>query len=92
MDEFRTLNHLKLLPDKANFQTMIAVFGEPISQINTLFSEDTKTWTVCPLQGWVNGYENVRFIALNNYTAVITGEYNMEYEKAVGEKHTRKEP
>ena len=34
------------------------------------------------LQGWVNSYESVRFVAINDHTAVITGEYNFEQVKA----------
>ena len=43
-DEFGTLHHLQLLEDKPVFQIMTVVFGEPISPIDTLFSEDAKTW------------------------------------------------
>ena len=45
-DEFGTLHHLQLLEDKPDFQIMTVVFGEPISPIDTLFSEDAKTWGV----------------------------------------------
>lgn len=75
IDDFGTLEHLKLLPD---FQTMVVVFSEPISQIDTIFSEDTKAWGVCSLQDWINSYESIRFVAIDDNTAVITGEYNME--------------
>lgn len=87
-DEFGTLCHLRLLEDKPDFQTMIVVFGEPISQIDRSVFEDADTWGVCSLQGWVNSYESVRFVAINDYTAVITGEYNMEQVKVWLEKYT----
>ena len=115
-DEFGTLHHLRLLEDKPDFQTMIVVFGEPISQIDrSVFEdadtckpdfqtmivvfgepisqidrsvfEDADTWGVCSLQGWVNSYESVRFVAINDHTAVITGEYNFEQVKEWLEKH-----
>jgi len=50
-DDFGTLHHLKLLPDKADYQTMVIIFGEPISRIDTLFSNDVTAWGVSSLQG-----------------------------------------
>ncbi len=88
IDEFGTLRHLQLLEDKPDFQTMTVVFGEPISQIDRSVFEDVATWGVCSLQGWVNSYESVRFVAINDHTAVITGEYNMEQVKVWLEKYT----
>ena len=87
MDEFGTLHHLRLLEDKPDFQTMVVVFGEPISQIDRSVFEDADTWGVCSLQGWVNSYESVRFVAINDHTAVITGEYNFEQVKVWLEKY-----
>ena len=43
---------------------------------------------VCSLQGWVNSHESVRFVAINDHTAIITGEYNMEQVKVWLEKYT----
>ena len=87
MDEFGTLHHLRLLEDKPDFQTMIVVFGEPISQIDRSVFKDADTWGVCSLQGWVNSYESVRLVAINDHTAVITGEYNFEQVKVWLEKY-----
>lgn len=78
---------LRLLEDKPDFQTMTVVFSEPISQIDRSIFEDADTWGVCPLQGWVNSYESVRFVAINDHTAVITGEYNVEQVKVWLEKY-----
>ncbi len=78
MDEFGTLHHLRLLADELDFQTMIVVFGEPISQIGRSVFEEVSAWGVSSLQGWVNSYESVRFVAINDHTAVVTGEYNFE--------------
>ena len=86
-DEFGTLRHLRLLEDKPDFQTMIVVFGEPISQIGHSVFENVDTWGVCSMQGWVNSYESVRFVAINDNTAVITVEYNFEQVKEWLEKH-----
>ena len=86
--KFGTLRHLRLLEDKPDFQTMTIVFGEPISQIDRSVFEDVATWGVCSLQGWVNSYESVRFVAIDDHTAIITGEYNMEQVKVWLEKYT----
>ena len=80
IDDFGTLHHLKLLPDKAEFQTMLVVFGEPITRIDRFF-DDVKTWGVSSLQGWVNSYESTRFTPIDEETAVITSEYNMDCVK-----------
>ena len=86
-DEFSMLHHLRLLADEPDFQTMIGVFGEPISQIDRSVFEDADMWGVCSLQGWVNSYESVRFVAITDYTAIITSEYNFEQVKEWLEKH-----
>lgn len=86
-DEFGTLHHLQLLVDKPDFQIMTVVFGESISRIDHSVFEDVEMWGVCSLQGWVNSYESVRFVAINDHTAIITGEYNMEQVKVWLEKY-----
>ena len=88
IDEFGTLHHLQLLEDKPDFQIMTVVFGEPISRIDRSVFADVDTWGVCSLQGWVNSYESVRFVAINDHTAIITGEYNMEQVNVWLEKYT----
>ena len=67
---------------------LTVVFGEPISRIDRSVFEDVATWGVCSLQGWVNSYESVRFVAIDDHTAIITGEYNMEQVKVWLEKYT----
>jgi len=92
IDEFGTLHHLHLLVDKPDFQIMMVVFGEPLSRIDRSVFEDVDTWGVCSLQGWVNSYESVRFVAINDHTAIITGEYNMDQKGVVREICAYKEP
>lgn len=60
---------------------MVIIFGEPISRIDTLFSNDVTAWGVSSLQGWVNSYESTRFTPIDEETAVITSEYNMDCVK-----------
>ena len=86
-DEFGTLHHLRLLADELDFQTITVVFGELISQIDRSVFEDVSTWGVSSLQGWINSYESVRIVAINDHTAVITGEYIFEQVKVWLEKH-----
>ena len=86
-DEFGTLHHLRLLADEPDFQTMTVVFGEPISEIDRSVFEDVSTWGVSSLQGWINSYKSVRFVATNDHTAVISGEYNFEQVKEWLEKY-----
>lgn len=86
-DGFGSLKYLKLLPDKAAFQTMIVTFGETIGTLDSIF-EDAKTWGVCSLQGWINSYESTRFTSIGEHTAVITSEYNMDSVKEWLEHNT----
>ena len=65
---------------------MTVVFDEPISQIDRSVFEDVSTWGVSSLQGWINSYESVRFVAINDHKAVITGEYNFDQANVVREK------
>ena len=57
---------------------MTVVFGEPINQIDRSVFEDIFTWGTSSLQGWVNSYGSVRFVAINDHTAVITGKVWLE--------------
>ena len=66
---------------------MTVVFGEPINQIDRSVFEDIFTWGASSLQGWVNSYGSVRFVAINDHTAVITGECNFEQGKVWLEKN-----
>ena len=59
----------------------------PISQIDRSVFDDVSTWGVSSLQGWINSYESVRFVAINDHMAVITGEYNFEQVKVWLEKN-----
>lgn len=61
-----------------NFDTLIVRFKEPISEIDKMFS-DNEAWGVSTLEEWCNAYESTRFTPTDEYTAVITSEYNMEY-------------
>ena len=51
-DDFGTLHHLRLLEDKPDIQTMIVVFGEPISKIDRSVFEVADTWGSVPCKVW----------------------------------------
>lgn len=60
-----------------SYDTLIITFSEPIRVLDGMF-EDTDTWGVSTLKEWVDTYESTRFTPINDYTAVITSEYNMK--------------
>ena len=80
IDEFGTLHHLQLLIDKPDFQIMTVVFGESISRIDRSVFEDVDMWGVCSLQGWVNSYESVRFVAINDHSIYNKKEITTDYD------------
>lgn len=60
------------------YDTLIVTFSEPIRILDSMF-EDIDTWGVDSLKKWVDSYESTRFTPINDYTAVITSEYNMKH-------------
>ena len=62
---------------ETNYITLIITFGQPIAELNEVF-EDTVAWGVSTLKEWVDCYESSRFTQIDDHTAVITSEYNME--------------
>ena len=62
---------------ETNYITLIITFGQPIAELNEIF-EDTVVWGLSTLKEWVDGYESTRFTQIDDHTAVITSEYNME--------------
>lgn len=61
-----------------SYDTLIITFSEPIRILDGMF-EDIDTWGVDSLKRWVDSYESTRFTPINDYTAVITSEYNMKH-------------
>lgn len=60
----------------AGYDTLIVTFSDPIKVLDNMFS-DADAWGTDTLKGWVEDYESTRFTQINDYTAVITSEYNM---------------
>lgn len=73
------------------YKTMIVRFGEPITTLDGIF-KDVEVWgTFTTLKEWIDSYESTRFTAVDNHTAVITSEYNMEHVSGWLRKHTSTE-
>ena len=62
-----------------SYETLLVTFGEGIGRLDTMF--DT-------LKQWIDGYETTRFTEIDDRTAVITSEYNMDSVKEWLQKNT----
>lgn len=61
----------------ASYKTLIVRFNSPIAVIDEVFN-DAAYLGVGNLKEWIDDYESTRFTAIDEQTAVITSEYNME--------------
>ena len=52
------------------------------------FFDDTEAWGAASLKEWIDCYESSRFTQMDERTAVITSEYNMEYVQEWLERYT----
>ena len=68
------------------YQTLIVKFNEPIIALDGMF-DDAEAWGVSTLKEWIDDYESTRFTAIDEQTAVITSEYNMECVREWLEHH-----
>lgn len=73
--------------NEPTYQTLKVTFTVPIQTFNNMFG-DTHNWGVATLKEWVDSYESTRFTEIDEYTAIITSEYNMEHVKKWLEKYT----
>jgi hypothetical protein len=85
-DEFGSLHHLKIIDDQ--YQTIKVTFSETIKEISRKFTGDYKTWGVVNLKEWIDSYESSRFAQIEERTAIITSDYNMEYAREWLTKNT----
>lgn len=76
-DEFGSLHHLEIIDDK--YHTIKVIFSQSIKEINQMFTSDYKTWQTVNLKEWIDNYESLRFTQVDDFTAIITSEYNMEH-------------
>ncbi|MFA7135758.1 MAG: hypothetical protein WC125_07840 [Bacteroidales bacterium] len=78
-DEFGSLHHLEIIDDQ--YQTIKITFSENIRKINRMFTDKYQTWGVVNLKEWIDNYESSRFTKIEERTAIITSEYNIEHIK-----------
>ena len=70
-----------------SYETLPVTFGEGIGRLDTMF-DDPQVWGVATLKQWIDGYETTRFTEIDDRTAVITSEYNMDSVKEWLQKNT----
>ena len=70
-----------------SYETLLVTFGEGIGRLDTMF-DDPQVWGVATLKQWIDGYETTRFTEIDDRTAVITSEYNMDSVKEWLQKST----
>jgi hypothetical protein len=86
-DEFGSLHHLEIIDDK--YQTIKVTFSQTIREINRMFTGDYSNWQTVNLKEWIDNYESTRFTQIDEHTAIITSEYNMDYVKEWLVKNTQ---
>ena len=85
-DEFGSLHHLEIIDDQ--YETIKVTFAETIKEINRIFTSDYSNWHTVNLKEWIDNYESFRFTQIDERTAVITSEYNMDCVKEWLTKNT----
>ena len=75
-DEFGSLQYLEIIDDK--YETIKVTFEEAIKEINKIFTSEYTKWQTVNLKEWIDNYESSRFTQLDEHSAIITSEYNME--------------
>ena len=60
----------------AGYDTLIVTFSDSVKVLDNMFA-DADAWGTDTLKGWIEAYESTRMTPINDYTAVITSEYNM---------------
>lgn len=69
-----------------SYKTLIVRFNSSIAVIDEVFN-DAAYLGVGNLKEWIDDYESTRFTAIDEQTAVITSEYNMECVREWLERH-----
>lgn len=75
-DEFGSLHHLEIIDDR--YRTIRVAFSQTIREINKMFTGDYSNWQTVNLKEWIDNYESSRFTQIDEYTTIITSEYNMD--------------
>ena len=61
------------------YDTLKVEFLNSITEVNKMFEQDPEWWGVSTIKEWIECYESSRFTQLDEHTAIITSEYNMEH-------------
>ena len=85
-DEFGSLHHLEIIDDQ--YETIKVTFEQSIKEINRMFTKNYSSWQVVNLKEWIDSYESSRFAQIDDFTAIITSEYNMDCVKEWLSKNT----
>jgi hypothetical protein len=85
-DEFGSLHHMEIIDDQ--YQTIRVTFSQTIRGINKMFTNDYTNWQTVNLKEWIDNYESSRFTQIDEHTAIITSEYNMDCVKEWLAKNT----
>lgn len=85
-DEFGSLRHLEIIDDQ--YQAIKVTFSQTIKEIDRMFTRDYENWQTVNLKEWIDNYESSRFTQIDEYTAIITSEYNMDCVKEWLAKNT----
>ncbi len=67
-----------------NYKTIKVLFADSISKIDKMFDNAKKEvtkWGVSTLKEWIESYETTRFTHVDEHTAIITSEYNIDFVK-----------
>ena len=72
---------------KPSYDTLKVTFSDPIKVLDGIF-EDVAEWGASTLKEWIDTYESTRMTPIDEYTAVITSEYNMECVKEWLQRYT----
>jgi len=64
-----------------SYETVKVSFADSISNIDKVFADPDVSWGVSSLKEWIDHYESSRFTQIDENTAIITSEYNMDYVK-----------
>ena len=70
------------------YQAIKVTFSQTIKEIDRMFTRDYENWQTVNLKEWIDNYESSRFTQIDEYTAIITSEYNMDCVKEWLAKNT----
>lgn len=76
-DDFGSLRHLEVIDDC--YKTIKVEFARSIEEIDKMFTDGHKNWGAVNLKEWIDSYESTRFTQIDDHTAIITSEYNMNH-------------